>query len=61
MVDAVFDACDTVETITLEMRNQHRLLVDLEPFGLDNPNEIFVPTSEPFGMISATVDRGSAR
>jgi urate oxidase len=41
------------------MPNQHRLLVDLRPLGLDNNNEVFVPTSEPYGMINATVERGS--
>jgi len=59
MASASLDACYAVQSIKLLMPNQHRLLIDLEPFGLDNENEIFVPTSEPFGMISATVDRGS--
>ena len=59
MASAALDACDAVQSIKLQMPNQHRLLVDLTPFGLDNDNEIFVPTSEPFGMISATVERGA--
>ena len=42
------------------MPNRHHLLVDLEPFGLDNPNEIFVATDQPFGLIEATVDDRSA-
>jgi urate oxidase len=33
------------------------LLVDLARFGLDNPNEVFVPTEQPFGLIEATVKR----
>ena len=48
----------SVHEIYLSMPNEHRLLVDLSPFGLDNPNEIFVPTDEPSGMIEATVGRG---
>jgi hypothetical protein len=28
------------------------------PFGLDNPNEIFVATDQPFGLIEGTVRRG---
>jgi urate oxidase len=39
------------------MPNQHRLLMNLEPFGLSNPNEIFVPTSEPYGLIKGTLRR----
>lgn len=54
---AALEACDAIEEITLAMPNQHRLLVKLQPFGLDNPNEIFVPTQEPFGLISGTLRR----
>jgi urate oxidase len=39
------------------MPNKHYLLANLAPFGLDNPNEIFVPTDEPHGQIEATVSR----
>jgi urate oxidase len=39
------------------MPNRHCLLVDLKPFGMENNNEIFVPTNEPFGLISGTVKR----
>lgn len=37
--------------IHLLMPNKHNLLVDLSPFNLDNPNQIFMPINEPFGMI----------
>jgi urate oxidase len=50
---------DLVE-ITLEMPNLHHWLVDLSPFGLDNPGEVFVATSEPHGLIRATVRRGGS-
>ena len=48
---------DWIDDVTLEMPNQHRIPVNLEPFGLSNDNEIFVATDEPFGMISGTVSR----
>jgi len=32
--------------------------VDLTPFGLENRNEVFVATAEPYGLIEATVRRG---
>ena len=57
MATAVLEAAPEVESINLSMPNQHRLLVDLEPLGLDNPNVVFVPTDEPFGVISAEVSR----
>jgi len=59
MAIAVLDTSEAIQSITLKMPNQHRLLVDLEAFGLANPNEIFVPTREPYGMICATVKRDS--
>lgn len=43
--------------IELTMPNLHCLPVDLSRFGQDNPNELFVPTDEPHGMIEATLRR----
>jgi urate oxidase len=57
MAGAALAASADVTEITLTMPNRHHLLVDLEPFGLDNPNEIFVATDQPFGLIEATVQR----
>jgi len=54
---AALEACAELQEISLTMLNQHRLPVDLRPFGLENPNEIFVPTEEPFGKISGTLRR----
>jgi len=39
------------------MPNKHCLLVDLSRFGLENNNEVFVPTGEPYGLIEARVKR----
>ena len=57
MAEAALTACGDMTAITLTMPNRHHLLVDLKPFGLDNPNEIFVATDQPFGLIEATVSR----
>jgi urate oxidase len=46
-----------VEEIHLSMPNKHHIPVDLTPFGLENRNEIFVATVEPYGLIEATVRR----
>jgi urate oxidase len=53
----VFAAFPEVTEIQLSMPNKHALLVDLSPFGLDNPNEIFLPTDEPSGYIEAKLTR----
>lgn len=54
---AVLDRAPEVERITLVMPNRHHLPVDLSPFGLENRNEVFVPTEEPQGLIEATIVR----
>src|SRR5260370_6171228 len=46
-----------IADIELTMPNKHCLLVDLSPFGQDNPNEIFVPIDEPHGYIEAHIRR----
>lgn len=54
---AALEACPEADEIRLVLPNQHHLLVDLSPFGLDNPNQIFVATREPFGRIEALITR----
>jgi urate oxidase len=57
MGDAVVQNLDVVESIHLVMPNKHHLPVDLSRFGLENRNEVFVPTEEPHGLIEARVGR----
>jgi urate oxidase len=57
MGKAALDAAPEIARIQLTMPNLHHLLADLSPFGLDNPNHIFVPIDEPHGTIKATVER----
>jgi urate oxidase len=57
MGEAVLAACADVTETTLTLPNRHHLLVDLKPFGLDNPNDVFVATDQPFGLIEATIRR----
>ncbi|MGH2626202.1 MAG: factor-independent urate hydroxylase [Anaerolineales bacterium] len=57
MGNAALEACPEADEIRLVLPNQHHLLVDLSPFGLDNPNQIFVATREPFGRIEALITR----
>jgi urate oxidase len=57
MGEAALVAVPEIERIELTMPNLHHLLADLSPFGLDNPNHIFVPIDEPHGYIEAVVER----
>ncbi|MGB0081769.1 MAG: urate oxidase, partial [Terracidiphilus sp.] len=57
MGKAALAAAPEIARIHLSMPNLHHLLADLSPFGLDNPNHIFVPIDEPHGTIEATVER----
>jgi urate oxidase len=59
MGEAALAACAAVTEIELSLPNRHHLLVDLAPFGLDNPNEIFVATEQPYGLIEARISRTS--
>jgi urate oxidase len=47
-----------VDAITLTLPNLHHWLADLTPFGQPNEGEIFIATTEPHGLIQATVRRG---
>ena len=57
MGESVVQNLDVVESIHLIMPNRHHLPVDLSPFGVENRNEVFVPTEEPHGLIEATIAR----
>jgi urate oxidase len=50
-------ASPEVAEITLACPNKHYLLANLAPFGLDNPNHVFIATDEPHGQIECTVGR----
>jgi len=57
MGKAVLGARPEVERISFSLPNKHHLLYDLGRFGLQNDNEIFQPTDEPYGLIEGTVER----
>jgi urate oxidase len=57
MGEAALAACPEISHVDLAMPNKHCLLIDLSRFGLENKNEVFVPTDEPHGQIEATVAR----
>jgi urate oxidase len=57
MGEAALSRCEEMSEIRLMLPNRHHLLVDLAPFGLDNPNQIFVATQDPYGRIEAVIAR----
>ena len=55
---AIVDGHPEVAEVTLTLPNLHHWLADLSPFGQANDREIFIATTEPHGLIQATVRRG---
>ncbi len=55
---AIIDSHPEVEEVTMTLPNLHHWLADLSPFGQPNDREIFIATTEPHGLIQATVRRG---
>jgi urate oxidase len=57
MGEAALGVCSEISELDLAMPNKHCLVINLAPFGLENKNEVFVPTDEPHGDIQVTVTR----
>jgi len=57
MATEMMDAEPSIDWVRMVLPNLHHWKVDLTPFGLDNPGQVFVSTSEPYGLIDATVRR----
>ena len=58
MAKAILERHDEVEEVRMVLPNLHHWLADLAPFGLTNQGEVYVSTTEPHGLIEATVRRG---
>lgn len=46
-----------VAEIRLSMPNKHHFVVDLSPFDIENPNEVFYAADRPYGLIEGTIKR----
>lgn len=53
----VIDNREEIDEIRFSLPNKHHFLVDLEPFGLKNDNEVYFAADRPYGLIEATVLR----
>jgi urate oxidase len=55
MGESVLNNFDNVLEIHLSLPNKHFNLLNLDPLGMDNPGEVYLPTDEPHGLIEATL------
>ena len=53
----VLERFPDIAELKMSCPNKHHFVVDLAPFGLDNPNEVFFAADRPYGLIEATVER----
>jgi urate oxidase len=60
MGQAVLENHPDVAEIRFSAPNKHHFLVDLTPFGVENPNEVFFAADRPYGLIEASVVRDDA-
>ncbi|MFC4784349.1 factor-independent urate hydroxylase [Nocardioides sp. MAHUQ-72] len=60
MGEAVLEQHPEVAEIRFSAPNKHHFLVDLAPFGLENPGEVFIAADRPYGLIEASVVRDDA-
>jgi urate oxidase len=60
MGEAVLEARPEIAEIRFAMPNKHHFVVDLEPFGLENDNEVFYASDRPYGLIEGAVIRDGA-
>lgn len=60
MGEKVLESGETVAEVRLSLPNKHHFLVDLAPFGLDNPGEVFYAADRPYGLIEGAVRKPEA-
>jgi urate oxidase len=60
MGSAVLEAYPFIAEVRLSAPNKHHFIVDLAPFEMENPGEVFYAADRPYGLIQATVERDDA-
>jgi urate oxidase len=55
MAGGVIESGTGIVEARLSLPNRHHFAVDLEPFGLENDNEVFRVEDRPYGLIEAVV------
>lgn len=59
MATAMLEADPAMDWVRMVLPNLHHWTVNLEPFGLENRDMVYVSTTEPHGLIDATVRRSA--
>ena len=57
MGTAILAAVPSIDWVRMVLPNLHHWTADLERFGIENAGEVFIATTEPHGLIDATVRR----
>ena len=54
---AILERHREVSEVSMSLPNLHHWTVDLSPFGIENDRQVYVSTTEPHGLIEATIRR----
>ena len=54
---AILERHPEVDEVSMSLPNLHHWTVDLGPFGIENDREVYVSTTDPHGLIEATIRR----
>ena len=57
MGETVLETHPDIAEVRLSLPNKHHFTVDLQPFGLENGNEVFFAADRPYGLIEGSVVR----
>jgi len=57
---AILESVPEIAEVKMSAPNKHHFAVDLSPFGLENPGEVFIAADRPYGLIKATLMRDDA-
>jgi len=57
---AILERHPEVDEISMSLPNLHHWTVDLSAFGIENDREVYISTTEPHGLIEATIRRSDA-
>ncbi len=60
MAKAMLERHEELDEVRMVLPNLHHWTVDLDQFGIDNDRLVYVATTEPHGLIEATVRRSAA-
>ena len=58
MAKAMLERHAELDEVRMVLPNLHHWTVDLGPFGMTNDKQVYMATTEPHGLIEATVRRG---